>query len=208
MRFLSRDEEQRLRLALDDRESRIRVERRSANQWWKERGYDPLPDLDNYAFADHLKPMVLLSLNTGIRQGELFRLSWENVDFQNRAITVIGTTAKSGKTRHVPLNSESLTVLQGWQKEDNNGLVFPGRNQRPFDNVKKSWSSLLAAAGIKDFRWHDMRHHFASRLVMAGVDLNCVRELLGHSDLKKTLRYAHLAPEHKAEAVARLVGGV
>ena len=73
------------------------------------------------------------------------------------------------------------------------------------DNVRKSWAGVLKEAHISHFRWHDLRHHFASRLVMAGVDLNTTRELLGHSDLKITLRYAHLAPEHKAEAMERLV---
>jgi site-specific recombinase XerD len=72
-------------------------------------------------------------------------------------------------------------------------------------NINKSWASLLAAAKLENFRFHDCRHHFASRLVMAGVDLYTVKELLGHSDFAMTQRYAHLAPEHKAAAVAKLV---
>jgi site-specific recombinase XerD len=74
-------------------------------------------------------------------------------------------------------------------------------------DVNTSWGNVLVDAKIENFRWHDMRHHFASHLVMAGVDLNTVRELLGHADLKMTLRYAHLAPEHKAAAVAKLMKG-
>jgi site-specific recombinase XerD len=64
---------------------------------------------------------------------------------------------------------------------------------------------VLKKAGVKRFRWHDLRHTFASNLVMAGESLNTVRDLLGHSDYKMTLRYAHLAPDHKAAAVAKLV---
>jgi integrase len=157
--------------------------------------------------VDHLKPMVLLSLNTGLRRGELFDLAWRNIDFKTRVLTVVGTSAKSGRTRHIPLNDESHETLRGWkaQADATDGLVFPSESGEPFDNVNKSWAGVLREAKITNFRWHDMRHHFASRLAMAGVDLNTIRELLGHSELTMTLRYAHLAPEHKAEAVARLM---
>ena len=82
--------------------------------------------------------------------------------------------------------------------------MFPGRNGTPLDNVQKAWSSLLRRAGIRGLRWHDMGHPFASRLVMAGVNLYVVKELLGHSPVRMTERYAHLAPEHHAQAVALL----
>ena len=208
VRFLSTDEERRLRAALDEREERIRQERDNANGWRCSRGYDLLPDLRAFAFADYLKPMVLVSLNTGMRQGEVFELTWREIDLGRREITVDGAKAKSGQTRHIPLNDEALGILTDWkaQTADSAALVFPGKDGRPFDNVRKSWDAVLVAAEIEDFRWHDMRHTFASKLVMAGVDLNTVRELLGHSDIKMTLRYAHLAPEHKAAAVAKLMG--
>jgi integrase len=206
-RFLSADEEARLRQALDDREERIRRERDSANAWRDERQYELLPDLRAGAFADHLKPLVLISLQTGMRRGELFALTWHSVDLTAGRITVHGATAKSGTTRHLPLNSEALAILRAWrdQSPDKTGLVFPGKDGAAFNNVRRSWEGVLKAASINRFRWHDLRHTFASKLVMAGVDLNTVRELLGHSDYKMTQRYAHLAPEHKAAAVARLV---
>jgi integrase len=154
-----------------------------------------------------MKPLVLISLHTGMRRGELFALTWGSVDLDIGRITVHSATAKSGTTRHLPLNSEALAVLRGWRHQaiDENGLVFPGKNGAGFNNVRRSWEGVLAAAKITRFRWHDLRHSFASKLVMAAVDLNTVRELLGHSDYKMTLRYSHLAPEHKAAAVAKLV---
>lgn len=105
------------------------------------------------------------------------------------------------------MNDEAFDTLEKWceQNSHQNNLIFPNKDGDKFDNVKKAWAGLLKTAGMANFRWHDMRHHFASRLVMSGVDLNTVRELLGHSDIKMTLRYAHLVPEHKAEAVAKLI---
>jgi integrase len=205
IRYLTIAEEKRLREALDRREARIRAERASANEWRSKRGYASLPTLWDWAYADHLKPMVLLSINTGLRRGELFKLTWDNVSFHTKTLTVEGSTAKSGKTRHVPMNAEVLEILRKWKAQGiGTGLVFPGKDGAPMDNIQTSWEGLLKDAGITEFRWHDLRHTFASKLVMAGVDLNTVRELLGHEDIKTTLRYAHLAPEHKAEAVARL----
>lgn len=206
-RWLTVSEESALRASLLAREGRIRRERASANAWRRERGYMELPDLDRHDVADHLRPLVIMSLNTGLRRGELFSLEWSDINWASSVITVRGTTTKSRKSRHVPMNDEVVAVLKAWQKltGESNGWVFPGQEGEGMDNVKRSWGNLLKDAKIENFRWHDMRHHFASRLVMEGVDLNTVRELLGHADLKMTLRYAHLAPEHKAAAVAKLL---
>ena len=149
--------------------------------------------------------MVVLSLNTGLRRGEVFSLTWNSVNFQTKTLTVEGTTAKSGQTRHIPLNDEALDVLRQWRNPTNKeALVFPGKNGTRLNNVRKSWAGALKMASIIGFRWHDLRHDFASKLVMAGVPLNTVRDLLGHADLTTTLRYAHLAPDHRAQAVALL----
>jgi integrase len=208
VRFLAPDEDKRLRAALAARDEARRDERRSANRWRLERGYDPWPELG--AYTDHLTPLVLLALNTGLRRGELFQLRWRDVDLAANVVTVRGDGAKSGLTRHVPLNVEAAAVLTAWRGElvqDPQRLVFPSplAEDSPLEDIKKAWAPLMRTAKIAGFRFHDCRHTFASRLVQAGVDLNTVRELLGHADLKMTLRYAHLAPEHKAAAVAKLV---
>ena len=204
-RYLTALEESALRNALAEREEQLRYKRANGNVWRRARHQAVLPDLSAVAFTDYLQPMVLLTLNTGLRRGEILQLRWADVDLLQRELIVRGDNAKSGKTRHNPLNNEALTTLKQWRSDSRSAeWVFAGNDGERMQAVKTSWKGVLRSAAIVDFRWHDLRHHFASRLIMNGVDLNTVRELLGHSDLSMTLRYAHLSPEHKADAVAKL----
>lgn len=197
VRYLTAAEDKRLRAALHARDAQMIAARESGNEWRKERGKAVLPSLEH--FGDHLTPAVLLSLNTGLRRGELTALEWSDVNLPGKMLTVRAAAAKSGKARHIPLNGEAVAALERWKEQaGSEGRVFL------FADAKKAWAALLVEAKIENFRWHDLRHDFASKLVMAGVNLNAVRELMGHADLKMTLRYAHLAPEHLAEAVAKL----
>ncbi|WP_415757517.1 phage integrase [Pseudomonas sp. LT1P18] len=202
VRYLTSDESKRLREALDARQDEARAERERANKWRADRKKEQMLDFQCLTFTDHLKPMVIVSLNTGVRRGELFDLKWPSVNFTTKTITIIGDTTKTIETRHIPMNQESLATLKAWKEQSSEvGYVFPGQGGERMDDVKSAWLRLLERAQIIGFRWHDMRHDFASRLVMAGVPLNTVRDLLGHSDIKMTLRYAHLAPGTKAAAV-------
>jgi len=198
VRFFFFVEETRLRSALQARDCAMAKARLSANARRRARRQDQLPDLLH--FGDHLTAAVLLSMNTGLRRGELLQLRWSCVDLTHQVLTVDGTTSKTRRTRHVPLNSEAMSVLTCWRAQS-------GGIDRVFEidtGLKTAWSHLLKRAQITGFRWHDLRHHFASRLVQRGVPLNTVRDLLGHSSIAMTLRYAHLAPDQRREAVAKL----
>lgn len=203
IRYLTPDEEQRLRTALAERDRIAAEERRSANEWRRARGRELMPEITGY--CDHMTPMVLLSINTGLRQGELFAATWEQVDIERRTITVLASHAKGNATRTIPLNDEALQVLRAIKPEKATGLLFksPKTGER-FDNVKKAWGEITKKADLQDVRWHDLRHHFASTLVMKGVSLYVVQKLLGHATPKMTMRYAKLAPDALADAVAVL----
>jgi len=199
VRFLSPAEDSRLRQALAARDRKLIQGRANGNAVRSARRLPTLPDKPADGFGDHLTPVVLLAMNTGLRRGELLSLQWSDVDLEAKMLTVQAHIAKSGRQRHVPLNVEAMSVLARWQRQ-------AGGQAQVFEpqDIKKGWGALLAEAGITNFRFHDLRHDFASKLVRAGVDLNTTRELLGHADIKMTLRYAHLAPDGLAAAVARL----
>jgi integrase len=205
-RFLMPDEEKRLRKALADRDAERRKQRIRANKRAALRGDEARPTWAADEYTDHLTPIVLLAINTGLRRGELLGLTWEHVNLSQKTLTVAAGTAKSQKARHIQLNSEAAAVLERWGKgKVREGPVFPGA-KGAITHFNTAWRALLVDAKLKDFHFHDTRHHFASRLAMAGVDLFTVQKLLGHSDPSMTQRYAHLADEHRQAAVEKLVG--
>ena len=144
-----------------------------------------------------------LALNTGMRRGEQYRLRWQDVNLKTGIVTI--PRSKHGEKRHIPLNSASRAALEAlWQRRTAPGYVCPGVEAERSRDWRRWFEEAVLSVGIENFRWHDLRHSFASRLVMAGVDLRSVQELLGHKTIAMTVRYSHLAPTHLKEAVERL----
>ena len=177
IRFLTNEEEMRLRKALRARPNCV-------------------PQLD-------------VALHTGMRKTEQFTATWEQVDVTNKYIHLNET--KNGSNRYVALNSQAIRVLKALeQQHDQLGLpadspLFLSRHNIPMANPREWFANACEEAKIKGVTWHILRHTFASRLVMAGVDLPTVKELMGHKTIQMTMRYAHLAPAHKLNALEKLV---
>jgi integrase len=153
----------------------------------------------------HLRPIVVTALNTGMRKGEILGLRWESVDLRHGFILLEQT--KNGERREIPINDSMRSTFQNVIRRIDVPCVFHDpATGKPYQDVKRSFKTALKRAEIKNFHFHDLRHTFASHLVMAGVDLTTVKELLGHKTLTMTLRYAHLAPTHKAKALEVLDG--
>jgi len=175
VRFLTEDEEPRLREQLDP------------SQW----------------------QIVEFAFNTGLRQSEQFGLRWEHVNLANRVLTI--PRSKHGGARHVPLNDSATAILRSLPSRFHSRWVFPsGTGKTPLNRTnfrQRVFNPAVREARIENFRWHDLRHTFASRLAMKGVDLNSIRELMGHKTLAMTLRYAHLSQSHLHHAVKQLDDG-
>jgi integrase len=163
------------------------------------------------ANAPHLADFIRLALNTGCRKQELLGLEWRRVDLQAGLIRLEAEHTKSGKRRSVPLNAEARAVIIGRarfraQHCPASPWVFAHPDGSRIQDVKRSFATACRRSGIEDFRIHDLRHTCAAWLVTAGVPLTEVRDLLGHSTVMMTERYAHLAPENVREAVRKLEG--
>ena len=155
------------------------------------------------ASPPYLRELLLFAVNTGLRCGDIFDLMWEEVDLEQRRLSII-----MGKTRRkldVPLNDTALAVLESKAAAKHGPYVFynPVTGDRYYD-LKAGWKAVLRRAGLSGITWHTFRHTFASRLTCSDVDLVTVKELLGHSTITTTMRYAHTNHDAKARAVAKL----
>jgi integrase len=151
-------------------------------------------------------PLVAVAIHTGLRRSEQFQLRWEDIDFATGIVTI--PRSKHGGLRRVRMNDTVRELLRVRPSRLKSPYVFPSSTGESAldacDFVRRVFVPALRKAAIEGLRWHDLRHTFASRLVMAGVDLRTVQELLGHKTPAMTLRYAHLSPEHQLDAVQRL----
>lgn len=194
-RSLDEDQQKRLRDALNKREEML-LDRLTTQHSKKEL----------QVYYDHIKPIILLALNTGMRRGELFWIKWNEVDLTDPAsITVLAHTAKSNKERKVWLNSEAVEVLKNW-KSDLNKLNKQTRDQDfvfasassdsgRLCTIKNAWKTVRELAELRNIRFHDLRHTYADSLVKKGLDLPSIQHQLGHSNIKTTDRYVRASDD-------------
>ena len=164
--------------------------------------YNAIEELEKEGKSNYryLKNIITCALQTGMRRAEIFNLKWSQIDFKEGFIEVLKT--KSGKSRKIPISTRLESVLKEILATSNNSYVFinPDTN-KPYKDIKKAFSTVLQRANIKNFRFHDLRHTVATRMVESGVDLIVVQEILGHDIIQTTMRYAHSVPENKKRAV-------
>jgi integrase len=161
---------------------------------------------------DHLYPIFFTFLNTGMRKAELENLEWADVDLERRKIRIQRKDFWRPKTgeRDIPINQKLLELLTRLKDENDSGLnssfVFPHKDgAQTKAKLRLQLIKIAERAGIENLtKLHSLRHTFASHLVMKGVDLPTVQKLMGHSDIKTTMIYAHLAPDHLVGAVEKL----
>lgn len=145
------------------------------------------------ASTERLRAIIVFALNTGMRQGEILRLKWPYVDFSRKTVAVM--ESKNGEKRTIPLNQKAVEVLKALYKlvKDENGFVFTTSADTKIlrRNLLRDFYKARKKAKLEDFRFHDLRHTFATRLVQSRIDLYTVSKLLGHKDIRMTQRYAH-----------------
>ena len=152
---------------------------------------------------EYMKHIIQFALNTGMRKEEILSLTWKCVNFDNNKITLLDT--KNGKKRFIPINSVVRSILKDAHKKKICDYVFVNPiTQTRYSDLKRSFVAVCKSANVENFRFHDLRHTSATRMVGAGVPITMVKDILGHSDIHTTMRYAHAITEQSLEAIETL----
>jgi len=151
--------------------------------------------------SELLQPILVMAYNTGMRRSEILYLKWENVSLSEGYIRVEET--KNDESRYIPINKQLNKTLKLVKYKSSGEHVFSHEGY-PVKSFKTAFDNAVRRSGVKRFTFHDLRHTFASNLVMKGVDITTVSELLGHKSIAMTKRYSHPTPEHKRRAVETL----
>ena len=154
------------------------------------------------ACGESARPVVVVALQTGMRLSEILGLRWEDVDFTRRCIRI--ERSKNNRPRKVPMNSAVRELLLGIRGGESPFVFTKTGSAERLRCVRTAFGTACRRAGLEGLRFHDLRHTFATNLVMGGVDLVTVKEILGHSDIAMTVRYSHPSDARKMEAVERL----
>ncbi len=218
IRYLSDDEELRLYGALNRRNTRKHEQRERTIDHRQQRRLLAPPSLKECQFADHVTPFIILFKETGIRPGTLFNSRWADVDFESRFFRIRKALDKRGVSNFIPLNDLALATLTEWRKHQvhktssvsfkvrSDAWLFPSplKPHLQITTIKKPWERLLKDASIESFRLYDLRHDFASKVMMQTGNIYMVSQLLNHKQIETTKRYAHLMDRSRFDAVGKL----
>jgi integrase len=153
---------------------------------------------------EHLGLLARLALSTGARLGELMALEWQRIDIKNKTARLV--TSKNGQPRTLPLVPAVVERVEAMVRPITGGLLFasPRDSEKPYE-MRKAWNAAVKAAGLENFRFHDLRHTAASLLAASGASVIEIADVLGHRQLAVAYRYTHLNASHKAALVERVL---
>lgn len=158
---------------------------------------DVLETYHNQSTANAIRVLIM----TGSRRNEVLGATWDQFDLEKGVWTKPAHTTKQKKMAHLPLSSQTITLLKSMKGQSTDLHLFPGKiADQPLQDIKKAWKTIREKAGLPEVRLHDLRHTHASHLVSSGLSLSIVGKLLGHTQASTTQRYAHLADEPLREA--------
>jgi len=152
------------------------------------------------AATSHLKPIIMVALLTGMRKSEILRLNWKDLDFERQLIMV--RNSKNGEARQIAMSHEVEAILSRLPRVHKQ--IFTRADSKPVLDIKTCFERAVRLAKIEDFSFHDLRHTFASYMMMNGAELLTVSRILGHKTINMTLRYAHLSPAFQRDAMNKL----